>query len=70
MELLSTRDSSRIVPDELCEHVEMGALSVGGFCFTGRLDPINVGMCQPCLDWCLANLADPEKLENLGGEIE
>ncbi len=57
------RRKIEIVPDELCEHVEMGAPIVGGFLFTGEPEPISVAMCQDCLDWCHAEFENPAKLE-------
>jgi len=50
------------VPDELCEHVELGAEMAGGIVFTAETPIKSVGMCQPCLDWCKSNFDDPHPL--------
>lgn len=52
-----------IVPDELCAHVEMGELMVGGFEFRGPVPPVQVGMCQKCLNFCLSTFDNPQPLE-------
>jgi len=50
------------VPDELCEHVELGAEIAGGVVFTAETPIKSVGMCQLCLDWCGSNFDNPHPL--------
>lgn len=52
-----------VVPDELCEHVQLGATMAGGFVFAAETPPINVGMCEVCLNWCYSHFDEPQKLE-------
>lgn len=52
--------SIEITPDELCPHVEAGeAERAGGVHFATAEPPVSIGMCQPCLDWCVGNLERP-----------
>lgn len=57
------KTSLEITPDELCEHVQLGAEMVGGFLFEAETPGITVGMCQTCLDWCVATFDNPQPID-------
>lgn len=50
------------VPDELCDHVQLGAEMVGGVVFTAETPIRSVGMCAECVTWCQANFEQPQPL--------
>lgn len=62
LRLAAIHHGASIVPDELCEHVEMGAEMVGGVIFKAETPPKTVGMCQECVTWCNSNFDNPQPL--------